>query len=127
MDRNKESGEKRKDIRLNVAKSLIIKLQLPFKKPAAAENISTGGICIELPLLTQRQIKSITSGKKDLILELELSGLKKPLRIKGKIAWWQKKDKPSGVAGISFEGLKEKDREEILRELLNLCLKGGFA
>lgn len=137
MDRKRVEKEKRRDLRVGVSKPFVLKFQiqkskgifkLPSKKFAISDNISVGGMSIELPALDQSQIDKIAKGQDKLVLELDIPSLKKPLRIIGKIVWLEKKDRRGQTVyrtGISFEGIKEKDREEILRSLISLCLKGS--
>jgi len=129
--------EKRRDLRISVSgpytvRFLISKANKIFslqrKKVAHARNLSVGGMFIELPALKEKQMQRIIAGKDKLILELETPGSKTPICIKGKITRLEKRDKfgkPVYVAGLSFEGIKEKDREEVLRQLVNICLKSG--
>jgi hypothetical protein len=65
--------------------------------------------------------------KDRLVLELTAPYFKTPFKIPGKIIWLEKKGmrhKPLYVVGISFEDIKEKDREKLLPLLVGLCLKG---
>jgi len=135
MAKKKIYRERRRDLRVGVAKPFMIRFQIKKqkaifnlrpKKIGQAKNISVGGMFIELPTLNQRQMQRIIDGKDKLILELETSETKRPIRVTGKINRLEKRDKfgkPIYVAGLSFEGLKEKDREEILHRLITLCLK----
>ena len=135
MDKKQSERERRRDLRLGPEKPLTLKFcikkskgifKLRAKKDFRVENMSLGGISIELPSLTQKQIDRVISGQDKLILELNIPSLKKPLRLPGKIAWLHKKDtsgKPIYVAGLSFEDLNAADREKLLSQLIGICLK----
>lgn len=135
MEKKIIDSERRKDLRLGIAKPLMLRFQvkrqedifnLLSKKVAAAEDMSVGGISMELPALDRGQIERIIKGQDKLVLELEVPRLRKPLKIIGKIVWLKKRDRRGRtvhVAGISFAGIKEKDREKLLLQLINLCLK----
>jgi c-di-GMP-binding flagellar brake protein YcgR len=135
MDKKKTEQERRRDLRVGMEKPFTLRFQiksnkgifkLRAKKNFRVENMSLGGISIELPPLDQKQIDRVIKGQDQLILELNIPALRKPLRIPGKIAWLQKKDsagKPIYVAGLSFEDLNEADREKLLSQLIGLCLK----
>jgi len=137
MDKKKIERERRKDLRLSVSEPITLKFQIVkekgvfkvrAKKHTRAEDISVGGIRIELPLLKELQIERIVNGHDKLVLELEVPFLKKPLKVTGKIAWikkGEKKGKVINITGISFEDIKEKDREKVLSWLINLCFKNG--
>lgn len=135
MEKKITHKERRKDLRISVPKLFTIKFRIKKekgifnlrpKKITRAENMSVGGIRIELPALDKKQIDRVIDGKDKLILELNIPYLKRPLRFTGKIVWLAKKDlrgKTTHVAGLSFEGLKGKDAETILHQLINLCLR----
>jgi hypothetical protein len=137
MDRKKSEKEKRVDLRIGVHKSFPVKFQI--KKPRGifnlqakqftrAQNMSVGGMQLELPFLDRQRIERIIEGKDKLVLEFAIPSARKPLKVIGKIIWLAKKDrrgKTVYVAGVSFEGIKEEEQEKILRQLVNSCLKEG--
>jgi c-di-GMP-binding flagellar brake protein YcgR len=135
MDKKKTEQERRRDLRLGLEKPLTLEFsikknkgifKLHTKKSFRVQNLSLGGISIELPPLTQKQIDRVIGGQDQLILELNIPSLKKPLRLPAKIAWLHKKDtsgKPTYVAGLSFEDLNAADREKLLSQLIGICLK----
>jgi c-di-GMP-binding flagellar brake protein YcgR len=135
MDKKKTEQERRRDLRLGLEKPLTLVFsikknkgifKLHTKKSFRVQNLSLGGISIELPPLTQKQIDRVIGGQDQLILELNIPSLKKPLRLPAKIAWLHKKDtsgKPTYVAGLSFEDLNAADREKLLSQLIGICLK----
>ena len=135
MDKKKTEQERRRDLRLGLEKPLTLRFRikrskgifkLRAKKTFRVENMSLGGISIELPPLNQKQIDRVISGQDQLILELNIPSIKKPLRLPGKIAWLHKKDSsgnPIYVAGLSFEDLNARDREKLLSQLIGICLK----
>jgi len=137
MDKKQVAQEKRRDLRLSTAVPFTLKLHIKKakeifnlrpKKTAEAQNISVGGVRIELPLLESRQIDRIIDGKDKLVLELDISYLKRPIKVLGKIVWLEKRDrhgKTFYVAGICFEGVSEKKREDILKQLVNVSLHYG--
>jgi hypothetical protein len=136
MEKSGPDTERRKDLRLGIPTPFLIRIniskgkgifKLRPKRFASTRNISTSGILLDSLVLNQNQMGRIISGQDRLILELDIPYLKKPLRITGKIIWSGKKDKRGKTvyeAGISFEDIKEKDRERLLPLLVNLCLKG---
>ncbi|MEW6101764.1 MAG: PilZ domain-containing protein [Candidatus Omnitrophota bacterium] len=133
----KNNKESRRDLRVTTSEPFIMKFQiqkhkklvdLAPKQLVRAENISVGGMRLELPVLDEKEINRIISGQDKLVLELNIPPLQKPLKVNGKIIWLQKRDKKGKtayVAGVTFEGLGEKEREEILDRLVNICLKSG--
>jgi c-di-GMP-binding flagellar brake protein YcgR len=135
MDKKKTEQERRRDLRLGLEKPLTLVFsikknkgifKLHTKKSFRVQNLSLGGISIELPPLTQKQIDRVIGGQDQLILELNIPSLKKPLRLPAKFAWLHKKDssgKPIYVAGLSFEDLNAADREKLLSQLIGICLK----
>jgi len=135
MENKRANEERRRDLRLDMAKPFMLRLQIKKQKGlfklrpkevSAAENMSVGGISIELPTLDQRQIERIIKGQDELILELDIPRFNKPLKATGKIVWLEKRDRKGRtvyMAGLSFRDLKEKDREKLLLQLINLCLK----
>ena len=137
MVKRKIEVEKRKDLRVETAEPITLKFRVKTqkgifrfcrKKTARSRNLSVGGMRIELPLIEREEIENIIEGKKKLILELDIPHLKKPLKITGKLVWLEKRDmrgKNAYVTGVSFEGLSEKDREKILNQLINICIKNG--
>lgn len=137
MNKKNSDRERRKDLRVGMPKPLMVRFRIEKqkgifklrpKKIARAKNMSVGGMFLELPHLQEGQLDRIIKGKDKLILELETPEARRPIRIKGKITRLEKRDrygKPIYVAGISFEDIKEKDREEILRRLITICLKSG--
>lgn len=138
MEKKKIDKERRRDLRVGISRPFMIRFQIKKqkeifnlwpKKIASAKNISVGGMFIELPALNQRQIDGIIEGKDKLILELVMPDIKRSIRVRGRITRLEKRDKygePIYVAGLSFEDIKEKDREEILHQLINMCLKKGY-
>lgn len=137
MQKKNNYKERRRDLRIGMPKPLMVRFRIEKqkgifnlrpKKIARAKNISVGGMFIELPALTAEQVDRIIEGKDKLILELEIPEAKRPIRIRGRITRLEKRDKfgkPIYVAGLSFEDIKEKDREEILHQLISICLKRG--
>lgn len=137
MEKQNNNKERRKDLRVGMSKPFMIRFQIKKekgifnlrpKKLASAKNMSVGGMFIELPLLGQEQLDRVIKGKDKLILELEIPEIKRPIRIGGRITRLEKRDKygkPIYVAGLSFEDIKEKDREQVLHHLINFCLKSG--
>lgn len=135
MARAVSDKDKRQDLRVSISTPLAIKFRLlkgrglskfTRKKSAVTQNISANGLLVELPL-HQEQIDKIVRGEDKLILELKVPHLHKPLIVSGKIIWWEKRDKRGKtvfLTGISFEEIREKEREKLLPLLLNLCLKG---
>jgi c-di-GMP-binding flagellar brake protein YcgR len=133
---DKKAQERRRDVRVGTEKPLTLRFQIKrgkgiFKSRARknfrVENMSLGGLSIELPPLKEKQLERIIQGKDQLILELNIPQIKKPLRLPGKIAWMHKKDsagKSVYVAGISFDELSEVNREKLLSQLIGICLKG---
>ena len=136
MENLSTGAERRKDLRLGILTPVSIKinitqgkgiLQLRRKRKALPRNISISGILLDSLTLNQHQLGRVVNGKDKLVLELEIPYLKRPLRVAGKIIWSAKKDKHGKTtyeAGISFEDIREKDREKLLPLLLSLCLKG---
>ena len=136
MENLSSDTERRKDLRLGIPHSVSIKvkvakgkgiLQLHQRKSATPRNISISGILLDSLALDKDQIDRVASGQDKLVLELEVPYLKKPLKIPGKIVWAARKDKHGKTtyeAGISFEDIKEKDKERLIPLLLSLCLKG---
>lgn len=130
--------ERRRDLRIGISRPFTVRFQIKKQKEifslwhkrfARAKNISVGGMFIEFPTLNQRQMDRIIGGKDKLILELETPDTKRPIRIMGRITRLEKRDKygkPIYLAGLSFEDIKEKDREKILHQLINICLKKGY-
>ena len=137
MGKKKIETEKRKDLRINTSEPLTLKFQikkqkgifsLRHKKTTHTKNIRVRGMRIELKILEKKKIDKIIEGKERLVLELNIPSLKKPLKITGKIVWLEKRDihgRNIYVTGVSFEGLSEKDREKILNQLINICIKNG--
>jgi c-di-GMP-binding flagellar brake protein YcgR len=135
MDKKKSGQERRKDLRLGLEKPLTLRFQikrnkgvfkLRAKKAFRVDNLSLGGISIELPPLSEKQLGRIINGQDQLILELNIPSIKKPLKLPGKIAWLHKKDgsgKPIYVAGLSFKDLNAADREKLLSQLIGICLQ----
>lgn len=138
MDKKRIDKERRKDLRVGISKPFTIRFQIKKrkglfalrpKKIAQAKNISVGGMFIELPTLDQKQMDRIIGGQDKLILELETPEIRRPIKVLGRITRLEKRDrygKSTYVAGLSFEDIKEKDREKILHQLISLCLKSGF-
>lgn len=136
MEKNKSFAERRKDLRLNMLEPLFINLHiakkkgllfLQSKKHAPAENISAGGILLELPSLNQKQLKRILEGQDKIMLEMSIPLFKRAVKIPAKIIWIGKVDKRGKtvyIAGVSFTDIKEEDREKLLPFLIGLCLKG---
>lgn len=132
---DKKTQEKRKDLRVGMEKPFLLRFQiksnkgifkLRAKKNFRVENMSLGGLSLELPPLQQKQLDRIMNGQDQLILELNIPAFKKPLKLPGKIAWLHKKDnagKSTYVAGLSFEDLNSADREKLLAQLIAICLK----
>lgn len=137
MNKKQINEEKRRDLRLSTALPLTLKLNIKKtreilslhpKRTAQAENVSVGGVRIELPLFDRKEIDRLIDGKDKLVLEFDIPYLKRPIKVLGKIVWLEKRDKAGKtlhVAGICFEDIKEKDREEILKELVNISLHYG--
>jgi len=135
MDKKKRDQERRRDLRLGLEKPLTFKFQiksskgvfkLQTKKAFRVENMSLGGISVELPPLSEKQLEKVLNGQDQLILELNIPDIKKPLKLPGKIAWLHRKDhggKPVYIAGLSFDDLDPADREKLLSQLIGICLK----
>jgi c-di-GMP-binding flagellar brake protein YcgR len=134
MERARTGKERRKDLRVNIFEPFLIKFQvskggilrLYSKRYAPSSNISASGILVELPGLSRRQIDRLIENRDKLIIELDIPLLRKPLKTQGKIVWLEKRHrggKTVNIAGISFETIKEKDREKLLLLLIYLCLK----
>lgn len=131
--------EKRRDLRVKMSKPLVVKFQIKKtraalglmpRKPSQVENLSVGGMKMELPVLERRQIDNIIEGKEKLVLELNFSFLKKPIKVVGRPVWLRRKDKGGKVIyvlGVSFEEISENERETILGQLVNACLNYGCA
>ncbi|MFH0877008.1 MAG: PilZ domain-containing protein [Candidatus Omnitrophota bacterium] len=132
-----DSQERRRDPRLGIFESLPIKFRikksgwlfsLVSKKTGAVQNMSVGGMFLELPFLKDKNAVRIMKGQAQLILEIKASRTRKPIRIKARVLRLEKggaTHKPMYVAGLSFEDIKEKDREEILHQLVSICLQSG--
>lgn len=136
MNKKRIEKERRKDLRVGISEPFLIRFRIVKKKGlpqvfprryATTSNISASGILVELPGLSSSQIERIIKNNDKLILELDTPYSKKPLKVKGKIVWLERKDrrgKLAHVSGIFFEDIKEEDREKLLLQLINLCLKG---
>lgn len=137
MDKKNTGQDKRQDLRIVAHKPFMIKFKiekqkevfnLKPKKLATVQNMSVGGMSVELPDLKEGQADRIIDGKDRLILELKTPQAKKPIRIKSKIIRLEKKTKdgkPVYIAGLSFKDIKEDEREEILHQLMSICLESG--
>jgi len=127
--------EKRKFIRLKLKEPYFIRVRLyqanklvnfSLKRDAYSLNISTTGMYIVLFNLTPVEIRELKEADCRLIIEFKTPYLKKPVKLLGRIAWAERKEKSGESiysAGVYFEGLKEKDREKVLQNMLDLCLK----
>lgn len=137
MVRNIAKSERRRDLRIIIKKPFVLELiykkegklfSLWFKKHIRAENISVGGARIELPFLKKLQLNKIKEGKDKLVLIFKIPSLGKPLQVKGRISWLEKRNssgKDMYLAGVSFEDIKENKRQDILNLLINMCIKDG--
>lgn len=137
MDKKNIGQDKRQDLRIATHKPFIIKFKiekqkgvfdLKPRKLATVQNMSVGGMSVELPDLKEEQANRIVEGKDRLILELKTPQAKKPIRIKSKIIRLEKKTKHGKavyIAGLSFKDIKEKEREEVLHQLISICLESG--
>lgn len=135
MDEKIINKERRKDLRVIIEDPFVLKLKykrgkkifdLPFSKDAVVENISTGGIRIELPLSEKSYLGSIKEGKDKIELVFKTPVLRKPVKIIGTVTWLKKiniRGTDKYLAGVSFEGIKEKERKEIFNLLINMCMK----
>jgi Tfp pilus assembly protein PilZ len=136
MEKNIGENEKRRDLRVKIdsfqMKCQIIKkdglfpLQLKKTSLVRVRNVSVDGVFVELPLLKQGQLEDLSKGGYELVLELKTSDDRKPIKIKGKLAWIRKKDdsgKSINVAGVHFHNLDDKTRKEILDQLIDVCLR----
>ena len=88
--------------------------------------MSVDGVFVELPLLQQDQLEDLSSGGYDLVFELKTSAGKKPIKLKGKLAWVRKKDdagKSVNIAGVHFYELDNATRKEILDQLIDICFQ----
>ncbi len=132
---DKKPEERRKDLRLGIGSPLTLSFRIKKNKGLfklqpkqifQVDNMSLGGISVELPPLDQKQLDRVKNGLDQLVVELKISYLKKPLKLPGKIAWLQKKDKdgkPTYIAGLSFNDLSDSDRDKLLSQLIGICLK----
>ena len=137
MEIKRSEKERRRDIRVGMPRPFVIKFQIkkhkgffPLrpKKLAAVQNMSAGGVFLEFLVLEQKEAERIMAGKDQLILEMKTPESKRPIRIKGKVIRLEKTGKygkPTYVAGLCFEDIQEKDREEILHQLINTCFQSG--
>lgn len=135
MDIGAADKERRKDLRLFIGKPLVLKFHIKKRKGlfrflpkgiSRADNMSVGGIAVELPALSRREIEGVINEDDQIVLEFDIPAFKKALRVTGKVAWLKKKDKTGRtvyVTGLSFQNLKEAEREQLLLHLLNICLK----
>ena len=134
MSLRKIENDKRRDLRLKMSRPIVVKLEIKKpkglfnirrKKKSGVEDISVGGVRIELPVIERKEIDKIIEGKEKLVLELNLPSFRKPVKVVGKPVWLKKKDKGHKVVyvlGLSFEGISPHDREKILGQLINSCL-----
>ncbi len=135
MDEKIINKERRKDLRVIIENPFTLKFKykkgknifdLPFSKNALARNISAGGIRIELPLSEKSYVDSIKEGKDKIELVFKTPILRKPFKIIGTVSWLKKinnNGKDKYLAGVSFEGIKGKEREGIFNLLINMCMK----
>jgi len=130
----KDNKDRRRSIRLSLDKPLDIKVKsLPLKvsfeslrkSKALGKNISIGGgLLVELAIESEDEIGRLLSGRKKLLLEINLPGAI-PIKAKGKVVWLKKMDKSSSLyrAGVSFDEISEKTRESIIHAMIDLCFK----
>lgn len=136
MEKNSGENEKRRDLRVKIdpfqMKCQIIKkdglFPLKLKKTSLVKirNMSVDGVFVELPLLQQDQLEELSKGGYDIVFELRAREDRKPVKLKGKLAWIRKKDdagKSINVAGVHFYELDIKTRKEILDQLIDICFQ----
>jgi len=133
----KNATDKRKDLRVELYKPFAVKLHikknkgLPFfsqEKLSSVDNMSVGGMRLELPLIKRSQMEKIIDGREKIVLELGVPSNKKALKITGKLVWIKRKDKHGKtiyVVGLNFPHIKDSERELILQYLMEACLKDG--
>ena len=141
MERERESSgdysekDRRKFMRLTFGTPFSIKfsskpLKISFesirKGKALGKNISIGGgLLIELAIKSKEEIGKLLCGKKKLFLEIGLPGLRSPLKVLGRVAWLKKMDKLGHLyqAGVSFDNIDEKTKEDLMHAMIDLCFK----
>ena len=136
MDKpNKDVREKRKYMRVNTQK--FASMQINVKRDnktintismddIKVRNLSGGGMYLELPLLESSILERLLSGKDKLFLRISLPVLATPVNISANMVWLEtvKATRKQFVgAGISFDNITEKTREELVHYILTLLLK----
>ncbi len=133
----KSSVDKRKDLRVELYKPFAVKLRIKKNKGlsffskeklSSVDNMSVGGMRLELPLMKRSQMERIIDGREKIVLELGMPSSKKTLKITGKLVWLKRKDKRGKtiyVVGLNFPNINDSERESILQYLMESCLKDG--
>lgn len=126
--------DRRRFIRLSLGKPLSVKIKsLPLKvsfeslrkEKALGKNISIGGgLLVELAIKSEEEIGKLLCGKRKLLLEIDIPTAK-TIKATGRVVWLKKMDKASNLyrAGVSFDELDEKTREELIHAMLDLCFQ----
>lgn len=139
MENISRQDERRRDLRVATSKPLMIKLYIKkvggffnfrrFKR-SRVKDISVGGVCLELPVLKDSQIKRVQEGLDNLVLELKLPKANKTIKLNSKISRIEKgagAQEDQYIAGLSFDEMRQEDREKLLYELMNMCLESRGA
>lgn len=132
-----ESGaERRKFLRLSLDPPIEVKVRTALSenkffgsyKRALIKNVSiAGGLLIEFMVGSKGEAGNLLAGKEKLYIEADISQEQAPFKILGKVAWLKKSSGAAGEvsyeAGISFENLDEKIKEDILHAMIDLAFK----
>lgn len=133
----KSPVDKRKDLRVELYKPFAVKLHIKKNKGlsffskeklSSVDNMSVGGMRLELPLMKRSQMERIIDGREKIVLELGMPSSRKTIKITGKLVWLKRKDKRGKtiyVVGLNFPNINDSERESILQYLMESCLKDG--
>ena len=89
------------------------------------KDMSVSGMFIELPFMKPKFVKDLLAGTNKIALELDAPGHKSKIKITGRAVWIDKKEGlgcKSHAIGLRFDGMNEKERDRLVRFMLELIL-----
>lgn len=128
--------EKRKYVRITLIKPLLIKFKIEAKSNkgkrsllyenyAKVKNLSAGGMFIETPIIKTEHLDRVIDEGDTLLIEVSLPGIVKVVTLKTTVVRIEEDYKagpPIYRVGISFAGISEEDREQLIHYMMDTCL-----
>lgn len=104
-------------------------IELSKKRTATIQNISAGGVRLQVEGLDEQWIEGLYSGMVKLGLEIELPGGGKPVRALAKVAWLTKapeateSGKTNCLMGLEFIDITTEDKDSIKKYIISSYLE----